>query len=151
MLSSVTVYDQPISVAMKKYMLGKFNQRPENNHGDLVRFIILDSGFKEGIDLFDVKYVHIFEPSTVTADQKQVIGRGTRTCGQKGLEFHPHAGWPLDVFIYDLEIPEKLQGSLIGAKTAMELYLKSMNIDIRLLNFTHDLERTSVLGAVDYN
>jgi len=149
-LSSVGVYDQPINVSMKKEMLKKFNQRPENIHGELVRFIILDSGFKEGIDLFDIKYIHIFEPSTVPADQKQVIGRGTRTCGQKGLEFHPHQGWPLHVFVYDLKIPESLQGSFMGAKTTMDLYLKAMDLDMKLLNFAHDLERTTVVGAVDY-
>ena len=107
LLSSVGVYNKPISVSMKKEMLKKFNQRPENIHGELVRFIVMDSGFKEGIDLFDIKYIHIFEPSVVPADQKQVIGRGTRTCGQKRLEFHPTSGWKLNVFIYDLEIPEK--------------------------------------------
>lgn len=151
MLSSVGVYDQNITVKMKKEMLQRFNQRPDNSHGELVRFIILDSGFKEGIDLFDVKYVHVFEPSTYLADQKQVIGRSTRTCGQKGIEFHPVYGWPLHVFIYDLEIPEKLQKNLLGSKTAMDLYLKSMNLDLRLLNFTHDLEKTTVLGSVDYD
>lgn len=149
-LSSVGVYDQSITVAMKKAMLQKFNQRPENIHGELVRFIILDSGFKEGIDLFDVKYIHIFEPSAVPADQKQVIGRGTRTCGQKGLEFHPTQGWPLHIFVYDLQIPDKLQGSFMGAKSTMDLYLKAMDLDVRLLNFAHDLERTTVVGAVDY-
>lgn len=151
MLSSSGVYDQNITVKMKKEMLLRFNQRPDNVHGELVRFIILDSGFKEGIDLFDVKYVHIFEPSTYLADQKQVIGRSTRTCGQKGLEFHPIYGWPLHVFIYDLYIPNKLTPSMLGAKTAMELYLKSMNLDIRLLNFTSDLEDKTILGSVDYD
>ena len=150
MLSSVGVYDQNITVKMKKEMLQKFNQRSDNVNGELIRFIILDSGFKEGIDLFDVKYVHVFEPSTYLADQKQVIGRSTRTCGQKGIEFHPVYGWPLHVFIYDLSIPDKIKSSLLGTKTAMELYLKSMNMDLRLLNFTHDLEKTTVLGSVDY-
>jgi superfamily II DNA or RNA helicase len=92
MLSSTTVYDQSITVAMKKTMLAKFNQRPENVHGELVRFIILDSGFKEGIDLFDIKYIHIFEPSTIPADEKQVIGRGTRTCGQKRFGISSYTG-----------------------------------------------------------
>ena len=150
-LSSVGVYDQPISVAMKKDMLKKFNQRPENIYGELIRFIILDSGFKEGIDLFDIKYIHIFEPSTVPADQKQVIGRGTRTCGQKGLDFNPLQGWPLHIFVYDLQIPETLQSAFMGAKSAMDLYLKSMDIDIRLINFAHDLEKTTVVGSVDYD
>lgn len=151
LLSSVMVYDQPITVAAKKQMLAKFNQRPENIHGDLARIIVLDSGFKEGIDLFDIKYVHIFEPSSVPADQKQVIGRGTRTCGQKGLEFHPSKGWPLHIFIYDLAIPKKVQGSFLGAGNAIDLYLKSMNIDVRQFHFAHDLEKSTVLGSVDYD
>jgi hypothetical protein len=150
MMCSVSVYDQPISVVMKKSMLSKFNQRPENIQGELVRFIILDSGFKEGIDLFDIKYIHIFEPSVVASDQKQVIGRGTRTCGQKGLEFHPTQGWPLHIFIYDLAIQESIRKSLLGSETAMDLYLKAMNLDVRLLTFASDLEKNTILGSVDY-
>jgi len=151
LLSSVSVFDQPISVPLKKEILKNFNSRPDNVHGELARFIVMDSGFKEGIDLFDIKYVHIFEPSTVAADEKQVIGRGTRTCGQRGLDFHPQQGWPLHVFVYDLKIPDKLQGSFSGSKTAIELYLKAMNLDIRLLKFAHDLEKTTVVGSVDYD
>lgn len=150
LLSSVSVYDQNITVALKKTILAKFNQRPENIYGKLARIIVMDSGFKEGIDLFDIKYVHMFEPSVVPADQKQVIGRGTRTCGQKGLEFHPTRGWPLHVFVYDLTIPETLQQNFMGAKTAIDLYMKAMNIDVRLLHFAHDLEKTTVIGSVDY-
>ena len=150
LLSSIPVYDNEISVKMKKNILANFNSRPENIYGNLARIIIMDSGFKEGIDLFDIKYIHIFEPPTNYADQKQVIGRGTRTCGQKGLEFDNVYGWPLDVFVYDLEIPLKLQKSLLGSKTSQELMLKSMNIDSRLANFEYDIERLAVLGSVDY-
>jgi len=150
LLSSVSVYDKPISVKMKKDILAKFNERPTNTNGDLVRFIVMDSGFKEGIDLFDIKYIHIFEPSVNLADQKQVIGRGTRTCGQKGLDFDTKQGWPLYVFIYDLEIPDKLQKSLMESKTAFELYTKSLHLDIRLLNFGYEIERVSIIGSIDY-
>jgi len=150
MLSSVAVYDQPISVAMKKSVLQTFNSRPDNIYGDLARIIILDSGFKEGIDLFDIKYIHIFEPSVVGADQKQVIGRGTRTCGQKGLDFHPTRGWPLYVFVYDLELPEAIRSQFLDTKTAFDLYIKAMNLDIRLFHFSHDLEKTTIVGSVDY-
>lgn len=150
LLASTGVYDQPITVSIKKDMLKKFNQRPENVHGELARFMIMDSGFKEGIDLFDIKYVHIFEPSILSSDQKQVIGRGTRTCGQKGLEFHPTYGWPLHVYVYDLEIPEQLRSAFMDTKSAIDLYLKSINLDVRQFHFAHDLETLSVLGSVDY-
>jgi len=150
LLTSIGVYDQNITVSLKKQILKLFNQRPENSYGELARIIIMDGGFKEGIDLFDIKYIHIFEPSVVAADQKQVIGRGTRTCGQKGLEFHPTKGWPLHVFVYDMDIPDKLQPSLFDSKTTFDLYLKSMNINVRLMNFAHELEKTAVYGSIDY-
>ena len=150
LLSSVPVYDRPITVKAKKAILGKFNERPSNVHGDLARFIVMDSGYKEGIDLFDIKYIHIFEPSVNAADQKQVIGRGTRTCGQKGLDFDPKRGWPLHVFVYDLEIPDRLQPYFLDSKTGMDLYLKSLNINLQLLKFSYELERESIYGSVDY-
>jgi hypothetical protein len=151
LLASIGVYEQPISVGLKKSILKKFNQRPENVYGDLARIIVMDSGYKEGIDLFDIKYIHIYEPPVNMADQKQVIGRGTRTCGQKGLEFHPTQGWPLHVFIYDTEVPEQMRNQMLGSASLFDLYLKAMNIDIRLFNFQHDLERASVFGSVDYD
>lgn len=149
-LSSVDVFGKPISVKMKKEILSKFNQRPDNVYGEYARIIIMDSGFKEGIDLFDIKYVHIFEPQRTMSDQKQVIGRGTRTCGQKGLIFHPTMGWPLYVFNYDINIPNDFKQKFIDSSTGIELYLKALNVDLRLINFANELEKVSIFGAVDY-
>jgi hypothetical protein len=150
MLSSGGVYDNPISVVNKKAILAKFNQRPDNVNGKNIRFIVMDSGYKEGIDLFDIKYVHIFEPSVTAADQKQVIGRGTRTCGQKGLEFHPTMGWPLHVFVYDLQFSDPVNKLFGNTSTGMELFLKALNLDVRLLNLTYELENLCIEGSVDY-
>jgi hypothetical protein len=150
LLCSVSVYEQNITVKQKKAILQKMNQRPENVNGELARIIVMDSGFKEGIDLFDIKYVHIFEPQVTTADQKQVIGRATRTCGQKGLDFHPMRGWPLHVYIYDIDIPQNLREYMLNAPSAFNLYMKALNLDVRLIEFTHDLERLSIYGSVDY-
>jgi hypothetical protein len=150
LLSSNSVYYQNITVELKKNILTLFNKRPENSYGNLARFIIMDSGYKEGIDLFDVKYVHIFEPSLVHADQKQVIGRGTRTCGQKGLDFHPTQGWPLHVFIYDLEFPDNIRRQFMDSHTGIELYMKSMNMNFQMYTFSNNLEKIAMFGAVDY-
>jgi hypothetical protein len=150
LLSSIGVYDQAISVTMKKSILSTFNRRPDNAYGDLARIIIMDSGFKEGIDLFDIKYVHIYEPALNAADQRQVIGRGTRTCGQKGLLFHPTRGWPLYVFNYDIMFQEKFQPLFNNSRTSFELYMKTVGIDMRIVNFTEELERVSIYGSVDY-
>ena len=157
LFSSVGVYDKPISVAMKKQILRNFNARPlsdevpdGNIYGKYARIIIMDSGFKEGIDLFDIKYIHIFEPQLTAADQKQVIGRGTRTCGQKGLTFHPRRGWALYVTIYDTAVPKEVDSVFIGANSLFDLYLKSLKLDLRLFQFAAALEETTIYGSVDY-
>lgn len=151
LLMSKTVFDRSMNVKFKKAQLELFNRRPDNVHGDYMRFIILDQGFKEGIDLFDVKYVHLFEPLLVRADEKQAIGRGTRFCGQRGLEFHPRFGWPLYVFRYEVTIPKEHQRRLANAKQMLELYLEYANIDIRKIVFAAELENASINAAVDKN
>jgi hypothetical protein len=149
-LCSSGLFDQPINRELKKNILQNFNERPNNIYGKNIRFIIMDSGYKEGIDLFDIKYIHIFEPQTTMADLKQVIGRGTRLCGQKGLNFHPKLGWELNVYIYDLNIGKNIQPLFLNSKSAFELYLKSLNYDVSLYNFQANLEETVIEGAVDY-
>lgn len=148
-LLSKSFYDRPVNVKIRKAILEKFNSRPENVHGDLIRFIILDQGFKEGIDLFDVKYVHLFEPLSVLADEKQAIGRATRFCGQKGLEFHPRYGWPLYVFKYDIYIPEKLQEFYLNSRTLFDLYIKHSNLDMKKIIFASELENATINSAID--
>lgn len=106
LLCSNAIYGSAFNEKVKKELLTLFNSRPDNIFGKKIRFIIFDSGFKEGIDLFDVKYVHIFEPSMTIADLKQTVGRATRTCGQKGLEFQDGKGWPLYVYNYYLTVPD---------------------------------------------
>ncbi len=150
LLTSLDVYNKPLSVKTKKNILRIMNQRPENIHGRLSRFILMDSGFKEGIDLFDIKYIHIFEPSVNDADMKQVIGRSTRTCGQKGLHFIPGVGWPLYVYIYDILIPENVSKQFLNSETLYELYLKTLNIDVREVFFSTDLQKVSIRSSVDY-
>ena len=116
LLCSNSIYGSTFTEKIKKELLKLFNSRPDNINGQKLRFIIFDSGFKEGIDLFDVKYVHIFEPSMTIADLKQTIGRATRTCGQKGLEFQKGIGWPLYVYNYYLTVPEITQDTFASSK-----------------------------------
>ena len=148
-LCSTTIYEQAFPVATKKSMLEMFNRRPDNINGDLIRIMVADAGFKEGIDLFDIKYVHIFEPQTSDADKKQAIGRATRKCGQAGLDFHPNRGWTLHVFIYDVELPSRLVEKH-NSKTLFDMYLQNSSIDIKKVNFGKQIEQLTILGAVDY-
>jgi hypothetical protein len=148
-LLSKSFFDRPVNTKLRKIVLDKFNSRPDNTYGELIRFIILDQGFKEGIDLFDVKYVHLFEPLAVNADEKQAIGRATRFCGQKGLEFHPRYGWPLYVFKYDVVIPKILKDRYMSSETLFELYIKNSNLDMRKIIFANELENATIGASVD--
>lgn len=96
LLSSTAVWNASVTTQSAKEILAAFNKRPDNIFGKDIRFIVLDSGYKEGVDLFDVKYCHIFEQQKSDADITQAIGRGTRFCGQSGLKFP----WFLQVFNY---------------------------------------------------
>ena len=149
LLSSVAIYNKPFPVKLRNEILKIFNKRPDNIYGENVRFLLIDQGFKEGIDVFDVKYVHIFDELITPADEKQVIGRGTRFCGQKGLEFNSELAWPLHVFKYKLELTEELKEKY-GAIDAFSWFLKESKIDIRKLYFAAELENICRFGAVDY-
>lgn len=149
MLSSKSVYGKAIPIPMRKEMLRRFNARPDNISGELSRIIIMDGGFKEGIDLFDIKYVHIFEPTITKSDQTQVIGRGTRTCGQRGLDFHPTRGWPLYVFVYDLDMSMYPEYFSKDSETGIQLLLQAMGVNMQLLNFYNELEALAIESAVD--
>lgn len=141
LLTTSTVYQKPLTVGLKKNMMAKMNERPVNINGTNMRFIILDSGFKEGIDVFDVKYMHILEPLTTKAENTQVIGRGTRFCGQSGLPFKPNVGWPLNVYRYNINYNEDM--------TLHDLYIKHSNQNVSALNFSADIEEIMIASAVD--
>lgn len=149
LLSSVAIYDKPFPVKLRNEILKIFNARPDNIYGENIRYLLIDQGFKEGIDVFDVKYVHIFDDLLTPSDEKQAIGRGTRFCGQKGLEFNASLGWPLHVFKYKLLLNKDME-TKYGEKDGFSLFLKEGNIDVKKLYFASELENICRFGAVDY-
>jgi hypothetical protein len=153
MLQSFPLWKNPLAVNVKKDIIRTFNARPDNVHGERLRLIVLDSKYKEGIDLFDVKYVHLMEPAIAESDLKQAVGRATRFCGQKGLAFIPNKGWPLEVFVYTTEVPNRPPFSLGDRATvdAHELMLKHSGLDLAMINLTKELTVLSISSAVDYD
>ena len=147
-LSSSTIYDKTMKVPFRKEMVDLFNRRPENIHGDYIKYIILDSGFREGLDLYDTKYCHIIQDLPSAADERQAVGRNTRLCGQAGLKFHPTKGWPLQVYKYDIELTENLQEKF-DANRMFDLFLRYNNVDIREIRFAVDLDKIITEIAVD--
>ena len=142
-LSSTAMYNTSFNQKHVKQTLKMYNDRPNNIHGENVRFIILDSGFKEGVDLFDVKYVHIFENQKTNADLIQAVGRATRSCGQKGLNFVPNVGWKLHVYQYYLTDH--------NSNKVFNDFLHYAGIDLNLISISNNLEKMAILSAVDHD
>jgi hypothetical protein len=109
-------YEVYVSKDDVKTIVAKFNDREKNVRGDEIRFIGLSSNHKEGLDLFEVKYAHIYEIPSTQTDLEQIIGRGTRQCGQKKLPFP----WDLHVFVYRLSIPQSMRNIYRNGKVSLD-------------------------------
>ena len=79
------VYGKPLSKSLIKKIKNTYNERPDNILGKNIMIMVIDKYFKEGIDLFDVRYLHIFSKIVYENEEEQVIGRIRRTCGHIGL------------------------------------------------------------------
>jgi SNF2 family DNA or RNA helicase len=64
--------------------LRAFND-PKNKHGDLIRAILISPAGSEGINLLNVRQVHVMEPYWNEVRIKQLIGRAIRMCSHKDL------------------------------------------------------------------
>jgi hypothetical protein len=149
-LQSQPLWRQPMTVRLKRSVLQTYNARPTNIHGEQLRMIVLDSKYKEGIDLFDVKYVHLMEDAIASSDLKQAVGRATRYCGQRGLPFVPGLGWTLNVFIYSTDVPGVAPFTTTEQKiSAHDLMMKHSGLDLSLLTLTANLQQLAIYSAVD--
>ena len=150
-LQSQPLWGKPLTVGLKKGILNTYNKRPENVHGNILRILVLDSKFKEGIDLFDVKYCHIMEEPLAESDMKQAIGRATRFCGQKGLPFVAGIGWTLNVFVYRTVVPGV--APFVSDETqsidAHSMVMKHSGLDLSLLVLTKEITELAIRSAVD--
>lgn len=81
------IYGKPLSKTVIKGIKNIFNERPTNVFGEKIKIIIIDKYFKEGIDLFDVKYMHLFSKIIHLNEETQIIGRIRRSCGHIGLPY----------------------------------------------------------------
>ena len=59
----------------------------KNLHGEVIKVIIISRAGGEGLDLKNIRQVHIMEPWYNLNRTEQVIGRAVRTCSHKNLDF----------------------------------------------------------------
>jgi hypothetical protein len=65
-----------------------YNNLEQNPNGEEARIIMMDSGFKEGISLYDVRYFWLMEPPLSRSALTQSIGRVVRMCGHSDAMYN---------------------------------------------------------------
>jgi hypothetical protein len=134
---------------ISEHALKVFNYRTpaqlDNSHGALVRFLVIDSGFKEGISLFDVRHMWLTEPPRDTASLNQALGRGARFCGSKQL---PFSLWKLYVHVlysyvevWDRKTKSKMRQNLYGMQLTDDFVAKA--------EFDSALEKMAIDNSID--
>ena len=99
-----------IPTTIKDYISSIPTRGVKNNLGEIIRVFMITSSGAEGIDLKNVRWVHITEPYWHPVRIKQVIGRALRICSHKDL---PPELQTVNVFLYLMKFTEEqLKGEL---------------------------------------
>ena len=112
----------------------KIYNSPLNKNGELIHIMLASQGFNEGLDLKDVRHIHIFEPLVTMASDLQTIGRARRFCSHANLaqtewtvEIHRYlSDFPLDMTLNKVAATQEGDAermSLLGRKTELEAEL----------------------------
>jgi hypothetical protein len=88
-----------------------------NNMGELIKVLMITASGAEGIDLKNVRFVHIAEPYWHPVRTEQVIGRAVRICSHAAL---PEELRTVEVFVYLMELSE----SQLSDKASYDLRIK---------------------------
>lgn len=159
LLASTAVDGHPKDDRRRDATLELFNGR-DNDQGQKVRFILLDSGFKEGISLSDVRYAHLLEPPLSQSSLKQAIARSVRRCKSTGLKLYdtPPRGWLVDVFVYRSVFGPGGLGSESGSgsgarhrRTVHDLVMETLGEQAANMRMMDEFENLIMMSAVDYN
>ena len=99
-----------VPTTIKDYISSIPTRGFKNSLGEIVRVFMITSSGAEGIDLKNVRWVHITEPYWHPVRAKQVIGRALRICSHKDL---PVELQTVNVFMYLMKFTEdQLKGEL---------------------------------------
>jgi hypothetical protein len=70
---------------------------PQNRYGRLCRILVAGKKYTEGVNLFNVRAVHLFNQTESISKEQQAIARAVRFCGHKYI---PQNQWKVEVLRY---------------------------------------------------
>jgi hypothetical protein len=91
-----------------------------NHYGEIIKILMITSSGAEGIDLKNIRHIHLMEPYWHPVRLEQVIGRGVRICSHKDL---PEELRNVKVYLYLMTFTEAQKRSDIS----IELRLKDLS------------------------
>ena len=96
----------------------QLQSKSSNNHyGEIIKVLMITASGAEGIDLKNVRYVHLTEPYWHSVRLEQVIGRAKRICSHNDLPIELQT---VEVFLYLMTFNKEQ----LKDKISMELRLK---------------------------
>lgn len=119
-----------------------YNQ-DENKHGGIIDLILLSSTGAEGLDLKNVRHIHILEPYWNWGRIKQIIARGVRNDSHKAL---PEPEKDVTPYIY-LAVPpdsERMPNGEMPETTDVELYTESVVNQVTIESFNEAIKEVSI-------
>ena len=93
-LSRSTFCEAALSVSFVFGFMAQLFNAKNNIHGELCQIIIGTTVLSKGIDLHNVREIHIFEPQWRDTTVQQILGRATRIFSHKDLEPHERTVTP---------------------------------------------------------
>lgn len=146
-LTGGSVWSKPISKGLVKQMLDIYNNRRDNVDGGYVRFMLSTSDFLEGVDFYDVKYLHIVDPYISEEEREQLMGRVFRMCGQNGLPFED--GWKVNVIDYNTEYLNDYGIKTSADKKIRGVYNESQGVSEDMLEQKRTIKKNLQKYAAD--
>lgn len=124
--------------------------RDNNINGKTIKIIIGTRTISEGIDLKNVRQIHIIEPWYNMANIEQLIGRGIRFCSHTNLPSEKHN---VEIFKYTSTLPVGKSGSKSKLNELIDehYYRRSEIKDISTKNTELLLKRSAVDCALFKN
>jgi hypothetical protein len=89
---------------LKSDLMSKHSPERKNKYGNVIKLLMITASGAEGINLRNVRYVHIMEPYWHPVRTEQIIGRANRICSHYEL---PEKLRTVNVFVYIMKFTEE--------------------------------------------
>lgn len=108
-----------VSAGRNLHEMLKIYNSEANKNGAIVHMLLASQGFNEGLDLKDVRHIHIFEPLVTMASDLQTIGRARRFCSHAHLD---QSEWTVQIHRYLSDIPS-------DSSKRQDMEIESVNLE----------------------